>query len=46
MAVEGADASKVELGPGDAFEVEPGHNAWVIGDEMCIALDVTFKSLA
>ena len=46
MAVEGADGSKVELGPGDAFEVEAGHNAWVIGDELCIALDVVFNSPA
>ena len=46
MAVEGADGSIVELGPGDAFEVGPGHNAWVVGDELCNALDLTFKSPA
>jgi hypothetical protein len=43
MAVESADGGQVEIGPGEAFEVGPGHNAWVVGDEMCIALDVTFK---
>ena len=43
MAVEGADGSKVELGPGDAFEVRPDHNAWVVGDELCIALDITVR---
>jgi len=41
MAVESANGSRVEVGPGEAFEVGPGHNAWVIGDEVCIALDVT-----
>ncbi len=43
MAVEGAVGSKVVLGPGDAFELGPGHNAWVVGDELCIALDMTVK---
>ncbi len=42
-AVMSADGSKVEVGPGDAFEVGPGHDAWVVGDEMCVALDVSFK---
>lgn len=27
------------VGPGDAFEIEPGHDAWVIGNKPCIALD-------
>ena len=44
MTVECADGGKVELGPGDAFEVGPGHDAWVVGDKTCIALDVAFKS--
>ena len=43
MAVETAGGVTVELGPGDLFEVGPGHNAWVLGDEMCIALDVSVK---
>lgn len=43
MAVKSADGSKIETGPGEAFEVGPGHDAWVVGDEMCIALDVSFK---
>ena len=33
----------MEVGPGEAFEVGPGHDARVVGAEMCIALDVTFK---
>lgn len=43
IAVVSADGCKVELGPGDAFEVGAGHDAWVTGDEMCVALDVSFK---
>lgn len=43
MAVRSADGTEIEIGPGDAFEVGSGHDAWVIGDEMCIALDISFK---
>ncbi len=43
MAVQSADGSRIEMGPGDAFEVGPGHDAWVVGDETCVALDVSFR---
>jgi hypothetical protein len=39
MTIRSADGSQVTVGPGDAFEVGPGHDAWVVGDEPCIALD-------
>ncbi|MHB8531369.1 MAG: cupin domain-containing protein [Solirubrobacteraceae bacterium] len=34
-----ADGMEVELGPGDAFLIGPGHDAWVIGDEPCVTVD-------
>ncbi len=43
MAIESADGRTFELRPGDAFEVGPGHDAWVVGDEVCIALDMTIN---
>jgi ketosteroid isomerase-like protein len=37
---EGAPpASGHELGPGDAFVIGAGHDAWVLGDEPCVMLD-------
>jgi mannose-6-phosphate isomerase-like protein (cupin superfamily) len=39
MVVRGADGREVTVGPGEAFEVGPGHDAWVVGDEPCVALD-------
>ncbi|HLI59957.1 MAG TPA: cupin domain-containing protein [Solirubrobacteraceae bacterium] len=34
-----SDGTEFELGPGDAFVIDPGHDAWVIGDEPCVTLD-------
>lgn len=39
LVVKGADGPEKRLGPGDAFELPPGHDAWVDGDEPCVALD-------
>jgi hypothetical protein len=39
MNVKGVDGREVAIGPGDAFEVTPGHDAWVLGNEPCVALD-------
>jgi mannose-6-phosphate isomerase-like protein (cupin superfamily) len=27
------DGTEVDVGPGDAFVIDPGHDAWVVGDE-------------
>ena len=40
------DGREYELGPGDAHVVSAGHDAWVEGDEPCIALDVAFTGRA
>lgn len=33
------DGAETVLGPGTAFKVAPGHDAWVVGDKPCVALD-------
>lgn len=35
-----ADGVEIEMGPGDVVEVPPGHDAWVVGDDPWIGLDV------
>jgi ethanolamine utilization protein EutQ (cupin superfamily) len=33
------DGAELEVGPGDAMVISPGHDAWVVGDEPCVMLD-------
>jgi hypothetical protein len=44
-AADGADGTGQILLPGDLFAVGPGHDAWVTGDQPCIALDFTRRPL-
>ena len=39
FVVKSASGEEQVVGPGDAFELTPGHDAWVKGTEPCIALD-------
>ncbi len=39
MHVTMDDGTEGDLGPGDAFAISPGHDAWIVGDEACVALD-------
>jgi hypothetical protein len=34
------DGQQVDVGPGDYVLIPPGHDAWTIGDEACVMLDV------
>jgi class 3 adenylate cyclase len=33
------DGTELEVGPGDVFEIPPGHDAWVVGDEAWVSVD-------
>jgi len=35
------DGTKTEFGPGDIGTIPSGHDAWVIGNEPCSAIDIT-----
>ena len=39
MRVRMDDGEEAEVGPGDAFVISPGHDAWTVGDEACVLLD-------
>lgn len=44
MAVEDRDGRQVEMGPGDLYDLPPGHDAWVIGDEPTVSIE--FQGIA
>lgn len=33
------DGEEMEFGPGDVADIEPGHDAWVVGNEPCVMVD-------
>ena len=38
------DGAEADLGPGDAYRLEPGHHAWVVGDEPVVGLESESKT--
>lgn len=34
------DGAEMEFGPGDVADIPPGHDAWVVGDEPVVGIDV------
>ena len=39
MKVVMDNGSEGEVGAGDVTAIEPGHDAWVVGDEPCVVVD-------
>jgi quercetin dioxygenase-like cupin family protein len=39
LAIQAPDGMVTVVGPGEAFFAPTGHDAWVVGDEPCVALD-------
>lgn len=44
--IASTDGTEADLGPGDAYRIEPGHDAWVLGDEPFVALEFESKTAA
>jgi hypothetical protein len=33
------DGTEGDIGPGEAYVIEPGHDAWVVGDERLVGFE-------
>jgi len=33
------DGTEIEINPGDAYSIPPGHDGWVVGDEPWVGVD-------
>ena len=39
MHVAHEDGTEQDIGPGEAYVIEPGHDAWVVGDERLVGFE-------
>jgi hypothetical protein len=39
MKIAHNDGTEAEIGPGDIASIEPGHDAWIVGDEPFTSID-------
>ena len=44
LAVKMDDGSEQIFGPGDVSHIPPGHDAWVVGNEPAVIIDITGMS--
>jgi len=45
MHVAFSDGTEADVGAGDLFDLAPGHDAWVVGDEPCVMVDVSADAI-
>jgi ethanolamine utilization protein EutQ (cupin superfamily) len=41
LHVQSDDGGQADLGPGDVYDIEPGHDGWVVGDESVTSIEFT-----
>ena len=39
LHIAAEDGTAIDLDPGDAYRIDPGHDAWVLGEEPFVALE-------
>jgi hypothetical protein len=39
LGVATEDGQEAEIGPGETYEIQPGHEGWVVGDEAVISVE-------
>jgi hypothetical protein len=44
MVVRHEDGTEIEIGAGEAYVIEPGHDAWVLGDEGFVGYEFESRS--
>jgi hypothetical protein len=44
LRVKHDDGTETELAPGDAYVIEPGHDAWVVGDDTFVGYEFEQKA--
>jgi mannose-6-phosphate isomerase-like protein (cupin superfamily) len=44
MRVHHDDGTEIDIGPGDAYVIEPGHEAWVLGSEPFVGYEFDSKA--
>jgi hypothetical protein len=44
MHIAHDDGTETEIGAGQAYLIEPGHNAWVVGEEPFVGLEFESRS--
>jgi hypothetical protein len=43
--IVGNDGLELDLAPGDVYSLEPGHDAWVVGNEPWVALEFEQRTI-
>ena len=46
MLVRSDDGTEINIGPGDVFVIEPGHDGWTVGGEPCVMFDTGVAAYA
>jgi hypothetical protein len=46
MAVKPDNGEEIAIGPGDVIDLDPGHDAWTVGDEPCVLIDTGVAAYA